>query len=374
MDSESRSVLGPAGNKTTPIVTRFQASKPQRKVDNTRLSDDSKRKNAPNAAVADAPKPSSVMKQQDQKFRRSKFSPNASCSSDASSDSSFCGKRTMLMPTRRMISSINAEKADKQNAPHDADSISGVSADASPVQKRCSWVTPNTDTCYSAFHDEEWGVPVHDDKLFELLSLSTALSELTWPSILNRRHTLRDIFLEFDPIVVSRLSEKKMLLQGSPVIVLLSELKVRSILENARQFCKIIDEFGSFDKYIWGFVNQKPIVGHFRYPRQVPVKTSKADTISKDLIKRGFRGVGQTTIYSFMQAVGLTNDHLISCFRFHECSVTQTTSAAPDEHGHEPTIHNANKVEEKQQHCKDSIDLMEHGMTKAMDNLRLPDL
>ncbi|KAL0463983.1 UNVERIFIED_CONTAM: DNA-3-methyladenine glycosylase 1 [Sesamum latifolium] len=175
---------------------------------------------------------------------------------------------------------------------------------------------------YAAFHDEEWGLPVHDDKkLFELLSFSTALAELTWPVILGKRDIFRDVFLDFDPIAVSKLNDKKIATQGSPASSLLSELKLRAIIENARQICKIIDEVGSFDKYIWGFVNYKPIVGNFRYPRQVPIKTSKADTISKDLVRRGFRGVGPTVVYSFMQVAGLTNDHLINCFRYQDCIV-----------------------------------------------------
>ncbi|GFQ05309.1 DNA-3-methyladenine glycosylase 1 [Phtheirospermum japonicum] len=173
---------------------------------------------------------------------------------------------------------------------------------------------------YAAFHDEEWGLPVHDDKkLFELLSFSTALAELTWPVILSKRPIFRDVFLDFDPMAVSKLNDKKITTQASPASSLLSELKLRSIVENARQICKIIDEHGSFDKYIWSFVNHKPIVGNFRYSRQVPIKTSKADTISKDLVRRGFRGVGPTVVYSFMQVAGITNDHLVNCFRYRDC-------------------------------------------------------
>ncbi|KAK1363970.1 putative GMP synthase [Heracleum sosnowskyi] len=174
--------------------------------------------------------------------------------------------------------------------------------------------------CYVAFHDEEWGVPVYDDKkLFELLSLSTALAELTWPVILSRRHLFREVFQDFDPISVSKLNEKKIATPGSSASSLLSEVKLRGIVENARHTCKIIKEFGSFNKYIWVFVNHRPTVGQFRYPRQVPIKTSKADMISKDLVRRGFRGVGPTVVYSFMQVAGITNDHLTSCFRFQEC-------------------------------------------------------
>ncbi|GMY33951.1 DNA-3-methyladenine glycosylase 1-like [Fagus crenata] len=162
---------------------------------------------------------------------------------------------------------------------------------------------------YAAFHDEEWGVLVYDDKkLFELLSLSVSLAELTWPAILNKRHTFREVFYDFDPSAVSKLNEKKVATPGSPASSLLSEVKLRAIIENANQMCKVIDEFGSFDKYIWNFVNHKPIVSQFRYSLQVPVKTPKR-----------FRSVGPTVIYTFMQVAGLTNDHLINCFRFKEC-------------------------------------------------------
>jgi DNA-3-methyladenine glycosylase I len=126
--------------------------------------------------------------------------------------------------------------------------------------------------------------------------------------------------MDFEPVSVSKLNEKKLIAPGSCATSLLSETKLRAIVENAREMLKIIDEFGSFDRYVWGFVNNSPIVGRFRYQRQVPVKTSKADLISKDLVRRGFRGVGPTVIYSFMQVCGLTNDHLVSCYRFDECN------------------------------------------------------
>ncbi|WCJ40380.1 DNA glycosylase superfamily protein [Euphorbia peplus] len=186
-----------------------------------------------------------------------------------------------------------------------------------------SWVdkwVPGRNPCCIKFHDEEWGVPVHDDeKLFELLCLSGALAEMTWPVILNKRGSFREVFLDFDPAAVSKLNDRKIALPGSPGRLLLSEPKLRSIIENARQLCKVRDEFGLFDKYIWNFVNHKPMVNQFRNSRQVPVKNSKAEVISKDLVGRGFRSVGPTVVYSFMQVSGLTNDHLTSCFRFQEC-------------------------------------------------------
>lgn len=205
------------------------------------------------------------------------------------------------------------------------DFVAPVTPEAVEGKRRCAWATPTTDPFYVTFHDEEWGVPVHDDRrLFELLVLSCALAELTWPEILKRRQLFREIFMDFDPPAVSKINEKKLVAPGSVALSLLSEQKLRAVLENARQILKIADEFGSFDRYCWGFLNHKPIVSKFRYPRQVPVKSPKADIISKDMMRRGFRGVGPTVIYSFMQAAGLTNDHLVSCFRFEECNATPT--------------------------------------------------
>ncbi|GAV91914.1 LOW QUALITY PROTEIN: Adenine_glyco domain-containing protein, partial [Cephalotus follicularis] len=151
-----------------------------------------------------------------------------------------------------------------------------------------------------------------------LLSLSGALVELTWPVILHKRCMFREVFSDFDPIVVLKLNDKKIASSGSLASFLLLELKLQGIIEIARQVCKVIDELGSFKKYIWSFVNHKPIVSQFRYPRRVPVKTPKTEFISKDLLRRGF-SVGPTVIYSFVQVAGLTNDHLTTCFRFQDC-------------------------------------------------------
>ncbi|GAV78944.1 LOW QUALITY PROTEIN: Adenine_glyco domain-containing protein, partial [Cephalotus follicularis] len=151
-----------------------------------------------------------------------------------------------------------------------------------------------------------------------LLSLSGALAELTWLVILHKWCMFREVFSDFDPIAVSKLNDKKIASSGSPSSFLLSELKLQGIIENVRQVCKVIDEFGSFKKYIWSFVIHKPIVSQFRYPRRVPIKTPKTEFISKDLLRRDF-SVGPTVIYSFMQVAGLTNDHLTTCFRFQGC-------------------------------------------------------
>ncbi|KAL3586435.1 hypothetical protein D5086_013302 [Populus alba] len=329
-DSEARSVLGPTGNtKAGPLTSaRKPASKQLRKdgksPEEVKLGEEKKVVTVPTVGNL-SPKSlsgnfSSVLRRHEQ-LLHSNLSLNASCSSDASTDSFH--SRTS---TGRLIRSNNVGTRRKQyvSKPRSVVSDGGLeslpSSDGSQSKKTCAWVTPNTDPCYTAFHDEEWGLPVHDDrKLFELLVLSGALAELTWPAILSKRHMFREVFADFDPIAVSKFNEKKIIAPGSTAASLLSELKLRAIIENARQISKVIDEFGSFDKYIWSFVNYKPIVSRFRYPRQVPVKTPKADAISKDLVRRGFRSVGPTVIYSFMQVAGVTNDHLISCFRFQEC-------------------------------------------------------
>ncbi|KAM0834063.1 hypothetical protein ACQ4PT_063875 [Festuca glaucescens] len=257
---------------------------------------------------------------------------SASCSSDASVESLRRGRssggrteRSWSRPAApkrgKAAGKVAAKEAD------DAEVIAPVTPEAVQGKRRCAWVTPTSDPYYVTFHDEEWGVPVHDDRrLFELLVLSGALAELSWSEILKRRQNFREIFMDFDPVAVSKVNEKKLVAPGSIANSLLSEQKLRAVLENARQIVKIADEFGSFSQYCWGFLNHKPIISKFRYPRQVTVKSPKADTISKDMVRRGFRGVGPTVVYSFMQAAGLTNDHLVSCFRFKECDTPQTLS------------------------------------------------
>lgn len=292
-------------------------------------------------------------------------SMNASCSSYASSESSSplsrASSSSSSWSSGRTAVRRNAAMVRKKQCGGGGENevlVGDNSTDDFQLQikKRCAWVTPTTDPSYATFHDEEWGVPVHDDKkLFELLSLSGALAELTWPLILNKRHIFREVFLDFDPIDVSKLNEKRIAMQGSPASSLLSELKLRSIIENARQICKVTDEFGSFDKYIWNFVNHKPIISQFRYSRQVPVKTPKAELISKDLVKRGFRSVSPTVIYSFMQVAGLTNDHLINCFRFQECT-TRGEARVKDDYLEAKT-----KVKE----LEDPIDV---GLSRAVDD------
>ncbi|XP_043695933.1 probable GMP synthase [glutamine-hydrolyzing] [Telopea speciosissima] len=361
-DSEVRPVLGPAGNKTRSTITRKPASKPLRKVEKTpELAVEEKR--VPSAPVA-ASRPKlhsmnvpSILRRQEQ-LLHSNLSLNASCSSDASSDS-FVSRASTGRITRARSTASRRKQAASKPEKVVPDSVSVPPLDTLEGKKRCAWVTPNTEPCYIAFHDEEWGVPVHDDKkLFELLVLSGALAELTWPAILSKRHIFREVFLDFDPVAVSKLSDKKITASGSTASCLLSELKLRAIIDNSRQVCKIIDEFGSFGKYILGFVNHKPIVSKFRYPRQVPVKTPKADVISKDLVRRGFRSVGPTVIYSFMQVAGITNDHLITCFRFQECITTAAGIEVVDD--------SKAKTEENK-----AEDMAGSEITRAMDELSI---
>lgn len=384
-DSEVRSVLGPAGNKARSVELRKPVEKPVKKAAESEESKGKKFEGTDSVPQSRAPVaaskkcggavPSILRQQQDHRslMMRPNLSLNASCSSDASTDSSHSrasttGKlsRGSVTPTagrRKQCSSpkvVKSEKIGKTVGEGPSLASSPTPGDASVMKKRCAWVTPNTDPSYAAFHDEEWGVPVHDDKkLFELLSLCTALAELSWPAILSKRHMFREVFQNFDPVAVSKLNEKKIAPPGSPASTLLSEVKLRAVIENARQTCKIIDELGSLDKYIWGFVNNKPIVSQFRYARQVPMKTSKAEGISKDLVKRGFRGVGPTVVYSFMQVAGITNDHLISCFRFHDC-VAATDGTDKDDGL-------AAKTEVKQQ-LKDETEM---GLIRAIDEFNL---
>eukprot|EP00268_Persea_americana_P014778 TRINITY_DN1662_c0_g2_i2.p1 TRINITY_DN1662_c0_g2~~TRINITY_DN1662_c0_g2_i2.p1 ORF type:complete len:372 (-),score=67.09 TRINITY_DN1662_c0_g2_i2:411-1526(-) len=356
-DTEARPVLVPAGNKTGLLVIRKPGSKPLRKVEKVgEVTAAAEEKKAPPAVVAPSPPsclsfPSALRRQE--LLLHSNLSLNGSCSSDASSDSMQSRASTgRIMRTgsvrRRKQFVSRPEKVG-------SDSASVSSQESIQTKKRCAWVTPNTDPFYAAFHDEEWGVPVHDDrKLFELLVLSGALAELTWPAILSKRHIFREVFANFDPALIAKLNEKKIVAPESTASSLLSEPKLRAVIENARQMSKIIDEFGSFDQYCWSFVNHKPIVNRFRYPRQVPVKTPKADVISKDLVRRGFRYVGPTVIYSFMQAAGITNDHLINCYRFEEC----ITASMGNEHDT-----GKNKVEGKSEDSEIS------GLERAVEDL-----
>lgn len=178
---------------------------------------------------------------------------------------------------------------------------------------RCPWARTER---YEIYHDTEWGVPLHDDRqLFEFLVLEGAQAGLSWETILNKRENYRKAFDGFDPEKVSRYTEKKIArLLEDPGIVR-NKLKVASAVSNAKAFLQVQKECGSFDAYIWSFVDGKPIQNRWESLKQIPASTPVSDTISKDLKKRGFRFVGTTIIYAHMQATGMVNDHLISCPR-----------------------------------------------------------
>jgi DNA-3-methyladenine glycosylase I len=167
------------------------------------------------------------------------------------------------------------------------------------------------------YHDSEWGVPVHDDqKLFEFLILEGAQAGLTWQTILNKRENYRKAFDGFDPAKVATYTEGDVArLLADPGIVR-NRLKVRAAIGNARAFLEVQREFGSFDRYLWQFVGDQPIKNTFKSLAEIPAKTKESDALSKDLLKRGFKFVGSTICYAFMQAVGMVNDHTVDCFRY----------------------------------------------------------
>ncbi|KAI4380522.1 hypothetical protein MLD38_006701 [Melastoma candidum] len=289
-DLETRAVLGPTGNKAGLPSPRKPGSKPLQKPESlpgalkslgeVKSPEGKKKVNQLSPVTA---KVSSVLPRHE-KLLQSNLSLSASCSSDASTEP-FRSRAS----TGRLMRSSSPASRRKPSFCKSKSSVSDGSLD-SPLssipapKKKCVWVTPTTDSCYAAFHDEEWGVPVHDDKkLFELLVLSGALAELTWPSILSKRHTFREVFTDFDLIAVSKLSVKKMALPGSPASALLSEPKLRAIIENACQVTKVVEEFGS---------------------GKIP------EVISRDLVRNGFRSVGPSVIYSFMQAAGPSHEPL----------------------------------------------------------------
>jgi len=182
--------------------------------------------------------------------------------------------------------------------------------------KRCEWARGELDILY---HDEEWGVPVHDDRLlFEFLTLEGAQAGLSWSTILKKRDNYRAAFADFDPAKVARYTEKKQAqLLLDPGIVR-NRLKVASTIQNAKAFLAVQKEFGSFDAYLWRFVDGVPVQGQRQSLGDVPASTPLSDRLSKDLKKREFRFVGTTICYAFLQAVGLVNDHVVTCFRHAE--------------------------------------------------------
>ncbi|NJB68337.1 DNA-3-methyladenine glycosylase I [Desulfobaculum xiamenense] len=175
------------------------------------------------------------------------------------------------------------------------------------------------------YHDEEWGVPVHDDRRhFEFLVLEGAQAGLSWLTILKRREGYREVFAGFDPQAVAQFDEAHMEALAADSRIIRNRAKIRAAVGNARAFLAVQAEYGSFDAYLWGFVDGRPIVNAWRTQAELPAQTPLSETISKDLKRRGFRFVGPTVMYAHMQAVGLVNDHLVSCFRYAELAATRT--------------------------------------------------
>ncbi|CAM8938949.1 unnamed protein product [Rhodiola kirilowii] len=186
--------------------------------------------------------------------------------------------------------------------------------------RRCNWITKSSDEVYVKFHDKSWGVPVYEDsQLFELLAMSAMLMDYNWTEILKRKEVLREVFSEFDPTKVAKMEENMILETVSNKALMLPESRIRCIVDNAKCILQVAMERGSFSNYVWEFVNFKPIINKYRYSRNVPLRSPKAESMSKDLLRRGFRFVGPVIVHSFMQAAGLSIDHLVDCYRFSEC-------------------------------------------------------
>lgn len=188
-------------------------------------------------------------------------------------------------------------------------------AKADETLTRCGWAGTTKDF-YIAYHDDEWGVPVHDDRVFfEFLILEGAQAGLSWETILKKRDAYRDAYDNFDPALVAKYNAKRVdKLLANPGIVR-NKLKIAASIQNAKSFLAVQEEFGSFDAYVWRFVNGAPLQNERKAQGGVPARTAESDALSKDLLKRGFKFVGTTIIYAFMQATGMVNDHVVTCFR-----------------------------------------------------------
>lgn len=185
------------------------------------------------------------------------------------------------------------------------------------MTKRCEW--PGADPLYIDYHDTEWGVPVHDDRLlFEFLILEGFQAGLSWLTILRKRENFRRAFDDFDPVKIASYGPEKIQSLLADAGIIRNKLKVNAAVTNAQAFLKVQDEFGSFDRYIWQFVNGQPIQNQFRSIQEIPATSPESDRMSKDLKKRGFKFVGSTICYAHMQATGMVNDHIVSCFRYDE--------------------------------------------------------
>ena len=185
--------------------------------------------------------------------------------------------------------------------------------------RRCDWASFSKNPLMIEYHDKEWGVPVHDDKiLFEFLVLEGAQAGLSWETVLNKRENYRKAFHRFDPAKIARYTSKDVQRLLSDPGIIRNRLKIEATIGNAKQLLTARNEFGSFDDYIWRFVESKPVRHKFNSLGQIPPTTKESDTMSKELRARGFRFVGPTICYAFMQAVGMVNDHTTKCFRYDE--------------------------------------------------------
>lgn len=199
--------------------------------------------------------------------------------------------------------------------------VSGPQGDSAPGVIRCPWC--GDDPLYQAYHDTEWGVPVHDDGLhFEFLILEGAQAGLSWLTILRKREGYRSAYRGFDPQAIARYGPEDVERLVADSGIVRNRLKITSSITNARHFLAIQEEFGSFDSYFWGFVGNKPIRNARKAMGDVPATTPESDAIAADLKKRGFKFAGSTIIYAHMQACGLVNDHLVDCFRYAELAET----------------------------------------------------
>jgi DNA-3-methyladenine glycosylase I len=211
------------------------------------------------------------------------------------------------------------KKSEEKTLKHDS------SSDVNPLSERCPWgVSPEI---YQRYHDTEWGVPLHDDlKLFEFLTLEIFQAGLSWLTILKKRENFRQAFAGFDPQRVARFTDKSIEQLLSNEGIIRNRAKIASAIDNARAFLHLQESFGSFDEYIWRFVEGQPLTNQWHEMSQVPAKTPLAETISRDLKQRGFRFVGPTVIYAHMQATGMVNDHLLSCFRHPQVQALRPSS------------------------------------------------
>jgi DNA-3-methyladenine glycosylase I len=204
-------------------------------------------------------------------------------------------------------------------------------------KKRCTWASGLDDPEYIRYHDEEWGRPSHDDRhLFEMLILEGAQAGLSWSTILHKRANYRKAFSSFDPKKVARFDAKRRAVLMNDAGIVRNRLKIDSTVTNAQAFLKVQKEFGSFDRYLWGFVDGKPVVDIRPRGERLPASTDLSDQISKDLKKRGFRFVGTTIIYAFLQAVGVVNDHSRECFLAPKARKVPSAVTTPKKRVQEP--------------------------------------